>query len=212
MSSSPTKQPDFCEPGLSKLYLIVPMVLNILTDIYLVIIPITLLKGAQIPTYKKYGLTAIFSGAIFCMTAGLLRAILVLQDPVNGIRQGSAWACRESFVAFVTANIPAIWGWMKIKLRPLFGSLLSSNSGKASEPTADSYRLADTNNSGRWKSQSSRFQTTTTVIRGGDADDESDSSIKELTGPEMGITKDVTVSVRSEEAHGTGGMTYRQPS
>lgn len=190
------------------------MILNVLTDMYLVAIPVSMLWGAQIPTYKKYGLIAIFSGAIFCMTAGLLRGILILKDPVSGTRDGSAWACRESFVAFFTSNIPAIWGWLKVKLRPIFGSLLSSNSGKNGEPTGDSIRLADHSSSGRWKSQNSRFQTqTTTVIRGGDIEEDgSDSSIKELAPTDMGITKDVTVSVRSEAAPGPQRMTYRQPN
>ncbi|KAL2214402.1 hypothetical protein CC79DRAFT_1249002, partial [Sarocladium strictum] len=118
---------NICEPALSKVYVFVCMIPNILTDLYLVVIPISMLKGAQIPTYKKYGLIVIFSGAIFCMTAGLLRGITILQDSVDGARSGSAWACRESFVAFITSNIPAIWGWLKVKIRPIFGSLLSSN-------------------------------------------------------------------------------------
>jgi hypothetical protein len=51
----------------------------------------------------------------------------IYQNPQTGPQQGASWAVRESFVAIVTSNLPSTWAWMRQKLKPLFGSLLSSN-------------------------------------------------------------------------------------
>ncbi|KAF5670103.1 integral membrane protein PTH11 [Fusarium heterosporum] len=118
---------NFCHPALSKIYIFVIVCLNVVTDAYLLAIPIHMLWGARIPTIKKYCLLVIFSGAIFVMIAGLLRCFLILLNPETGPEEGAAWAVRESFVAVVTANLPCIWAWMRQKLKPLLGSLLSSN-------------------------------------------------------------------------------------
>lgn len=64
---------------MSNLNIFMTLVLNIITDIYLVLIPIPMLWGVQLPTIKRIGLCVIFSGAIFVMTAGILRCILILQ-------------------------------------------------------------------------------------------------------------------------------------
>lgn len=55
------------------------MILNILTDLYLIAIPLPLLWGARLPLIKKLSLTVVFSGAFFVMAAGILRGVLIVE-------------------------------------------------------------------------------------------------------------------------------------
>ncbi|KAG8673715.1 hypothetical protein FPOAC2_07177 [Fusarium poae] len=198
---------NLCQPALSKLYIFIIVVLNILTDIYLLAIPIPMLWGAKIPKVKRYGLVVLFSGAIFVMVAGILRCVLILQNTVTGPQEAASWAVRESFVAVVTSNLPSTWGWMRQKLRPIFGSLLSSNvvsSKYNGGPEPGSIMLGDGQGSG-WRSRSARSDLRTTndndhgeinvYIHGG-GEGSSDEIIPSKTG---GITKDVEFTV--EESH-----------
>ncbi|KAH7112389.1 hypothetical protein EDB81DRAFT_848883 [Dactylonectria macrodidyma] len=112
-------QPDpgnFCQPASSKLLIFLVVTLNIITDIYLMIIPIPVLWKAKVPRLKKVMLVLLFSGGIFVMVAGILRCILILKNPTTGPQQAASWAVRESFVAVVTSSIPMVWVWVRQKL------------------------------------------------------------------------------------------------
>ncbi|KAJ4128122.1 hypothetical protein NW768_008406 [Fusarium equiseti] len=195
---------NFCQPALSKIYIFVIVCLNITTDIYLLAIPIPMLWGARIPKVKKYGLLVLFSGAIFVMVAGLLRCFLILQNPDTGPEEGASWAVRESFVAVVTSNLPSTWGWMRQKLKPLFGSLLSSNnvSSKYKGAEPGSIMLGDGRGSG-WRSRSGRADNGLGTVNsehnvyihgGGDA-----SSDEIIPSMPDGIKKDVEFTVQESE-------------
>lgn len=45
-----------------------------------------------------------------------------------GVKEGVRWAVRESLVAIATANLPVTWAWMKEKLRPSLGTLITTYS------------------------------------------------------------------------------------
>ncbi|KAF5970074.1 integral membrane protein PTH11 [Fusarium bulbicola] len=200
---------NFCHPALSKLYIFIIVSLNILTDIYLLAIPIPMLWGARIPKVKKYGLLVLFSGAVFVMVAGLLRCILILKNPKTGPEEGASWAVRESFVAVVTANLPSTWGWMRQKLKPIFGSLLSSNNASSKYkggPEPGSIMLADGNGS-NWRRSNGRSVRSTTglgsvndrnvYIHGGSGEASSDEIIPSMP---LGITKEVEFTVEESDA------------
>ncbi|QGI88314.1 hypothetical protein CEK25_003270 [Fusarium fujikuroi] len=217
---------NFCHPAISRLYIFIIVSLNILTDVYLLAIPIPMLWGARIPKVKKYGLVVLFSGAVFVMVAGLLRCILILkvrdfpsseyreeftdltQNPKSGPIEGASWAVRESFVAVVTANLPSTWGWMRQKLKPIFGSLLSSNNVSSKYkggPEPGSIMLADGNGS-NWKRSNGRSIRSTTglgsvndrnvYIHGGGGEASSDEIIPSMPG----ITKEVEFTVEESNA------------
>lgn len=61
------------------MYILLSVTLNITTDAYLILIPVPMLWGTQLPTFKKLTLVVVFSGALFVMAAGLLRGILILK-------------------------------------------------------------------------------------------------------------------------------------
>ncbi|CAG9946063.1 unnamed protein product [Clonostachys rosea f. rosea IK726] len=191
---------NLCQPALSKVYVLLSVTLNITTDAYLILIPVPMLWGTQLPTFKKLTLVVVFSGALFVMAAGLLRGILILKNPVDGPREGSAWAVRESFVAVVTSCLPMIWGWLKIKLKPFLGSLLSSQS-KKNGPEPGSIMLGDTNDGSAWRSGNRTHTTSRSITtRVMPAAERSSSDLSLNPKALGGITKQVAISVSSKKA------------
>ncbi|KAK7398638.1 hypothetical protein QQX98_011998 [Neonectria punicea] len=91
-----------CQPAVSKINLFVTVVLNGLTDVYLLSIPVPMLWSVRLPMPKKLGLVALFSGGIFVITAGTLRCILVLtvesgeRGRTGGLLGGARDVCGSS--------------------------------------------------------------------------------------------------------------------
>ncbi|KAK3389147.1 hypothetical protein B0H63DRAFT_94846 [Podospora didyma] len=137
---------NFCQPAISKIDIFVTVVLNVLTDLYLLSIPIPMLWKSSIRPLKKAGLILLFSGGIFVTMAGILRCVLIVTDPVNGAQQAGSWAVRETFVAVVTSNLPMIFPLINRWGRPLLKSIqsITSQGGKHSgmSRSADSNRGA----------------------------------------------------------------------
>jgi len=129
------------------------VVLNVLTDLYLLSIPIPMLWRASLRPAKKAGLILLFSGGIFVTMAGILRCVLILTDPINGAQQAGSWAVRETFVAVVTSNLPMVFPLVHRWGKPLIGSLrtFSSTAGKFSgmsrsaDPKPGAFKLEDKN-------------------------------------------------------------------
>ncbi|KAK0643835.1 hypothetical protein B0T16DRAFT_392298 [Cercophora newfieldiana] len=144
---------NFCQPAISKLDIFATLVLNVITDLYLLTIPIPMLWKASLRPAKKAGLMILFSGGIFVMVAGILRCILILADQTNGAQQAGSWAVRETFVAVVTSNLPMIFPLVNRWGKPLIGSIrtLGSTAGKvtgmsrSNDPKPGAFRLEDKN-------------------------------------------------------------------
>ncbi|CAG9975525.1 unnamed protein product [Clonostachys byssicola] len=197
---------NLCQPALSKLYILSTLILNLTTDIYLILIPIPMLWGTQLPTFKKLTLVVVFSGAMFVMAAAIVRSIVIFQNEIDGPRQGSSWAIRESFVAVITSCMPVIWGWLKIKLKPFLGSLLSSQTKKTG-PEPGSIMLGDTNDGSTWRSAKNTTTSRTITSRAMPDEERSSSELSlntALGGPKGsskgGIKKEVAISVSSAKA------------
>ncbi|KAL2839631.1 hypothetical protein BJY01DRAFT_250360, partial [Aspergillus pseudoustus] len=121
-----------CQPARSMVYVLVVMIPNVLTDLYLMSIPLPLLWTVRIGIRRKVTLMALFSGAVFVIMAAIIRAVTIITAGADGAVSGSKWACRESFVSIVVSNLPIIQplirrGASKIGLSGLF-----SNSGPSS--------------------------------------------------------------------------------
>ncbi|KAJ0424979.1 hypothetical protein BJY00DRAFT_308867 [Aspergillus carlsbadensis] len=124
---------NICQPACSKVYVLVVMIPNVLTDIYLMSIPLPLLWTVRIGIRRKVTLMALFSGAVFVIMAAIIRAVTILTAGADGAVSGSKWACRESFVSIIVSNLPIVQplirrGASKIGLSGLF-----SNSGRPSD-------------------------------------------------------------------------------
>ncbi|KAF5004831.1 hypothetical protein FDECE_8675 [Fusarium decemcellulare] len=110
--------------------------------------------GTQIRKAKKVGLIVLFSGGIFVMVAGILRAVLIIKNPTTGALQSASWAVRESFVAIVTSNLPMTYGWFQQKLKPVLGSWLSSSdTNHKSGPEPGSMVLGNVGHHSGWRSE-----------------------------------------------------------
>jgi hypothetical protein len=68
---------DICQPTISRVYVILTVTLNIVTDIYLLSIPLPLLWTVNIGLKRKIPLMALFSGAAFVIIAGIIRAVTI---------------------------------------------------------------------------------------------------------------------------------------
>ncbi|KAK4150035.1 hypothetical protein C8A00DRAFT_37367 [Chaetomidium leptoderma] len=139
----------FCQPAISEIDIFVTVVLNVLTDIYLMSIPIPMLWTSSLKPLKKAGLILLFSGGIFVTTAAILRCALIIADPINGAQKAGSWAVRETFVAVVTSNVPMISPLIARCLRPIIGSLRStSSSNKISNKISKLTKSGDTRGRG----------------------------------------------------------------
>lgn len=70
---------DLCQPASSKLLIFLVVILNIVTDIYLITIPIPVVWKANVTKLQKLMLVLLFSGGVFVMVAGILRCVLILK-------------------------------------------------------------------------------------------------------------------------------------
>lgn len=133
-----------CQPAISKYDLFFTVVLNVVTDLYLMSIPLPLFWKAQIPIKKKTWLLIMFSGGIFVVMAGILRCVLILTAGANGAQQAGSWAVRETFVAVVIGNIPMIQPLLTRSINHLsrsFPSLSSASTGNGT-PLKDFVRIS----------------------------------------------------------------------
>ncbi|KAJ6151338.1 hypothetical protein N7470_007932 [Penicillium chermesinum] len=130
---------NLCQPAVSKIDIYVTVVLNVLTDIYLISIPAPMLFRARLRWREKVELLVLFSGGLFVMMCGILRCVLILTDGANGAEQAGSWACRETFVAVVIGNVPMIYPLIRRMARRA-GLYLSTKGGSQSDPA---YQLSD---------------------------------------------------------------------
>ncbi|KAF3095745.1 hypothetical protein TWF569_003462 [Orbilia oligospora] len=187
--------PNACQPAISKIDCYVTVVLNVLTDMYLMYIPLPLLWKAQIPLKRKFLLIAMFSGGCFIITAGILRVGFILADPIGGALAAGSWACRETFVSVIIGNIPMIY--------PLFMRGVSSVRSMYATGTARTYgsnksngtamELPRYNNSS--KNKKGQYSVGRTILNA----TESEERIMASKGSE-GIKADVTYEVKSAPA------------
>lgn len=70
------------------------MILNIVTDLYLVLIPIPMFWGVKLPVLKRLSLMLVFSGAFFVMAAGILRGVLILKVRITPLHLHLSFSIR----------------------------------------------------------------------------------------------------------------------
>ncbi|RDW64599.1 hypothetical protein BP6252_10250 [Coleophoma cylindrospora] len=121
---------NHCQPAVSKVDLYVTLILNVLTDFYLLTIPLPvsnisarstisadiekMLWQAKLSLKTKLSLLFVLSGGVFVMMAGILRVVIILHDPLRGAQKAGSWAVRETFVAVVVGNLPMIYPLIRL--------------------------------------------------------------------------------------------------
>jgi hypothetical protein len=123
-----------CQPAVSNGILWAWYGLNVVSDVYLLSIPLPLLWTTRLKNWKRFALVFLFSGGIFVMVCATIRSVLVLTDPINGAQTAGSWAVRETFVALVTTNLPHIFPLLKTWFEPVVAKLSGHfSSNKKSE-------------------------------------------------------------------------------
>ncbi|TPX07712.1 uncharacterized protein E0L32_010608 [Thyridium curvatum] len=210
-----------CQPAESRANLFVTLTLNVLTDIYLMTIPIPMVWTARLRPARKAGLILLFSGGLFVMGAGVMRCVEIIYNPATDALQTSSWGCRETFIAIVTTNMPMVVPLLRKWFGPYLtklGILTSRRAGTYPEsPRRPPTGLPDLelgNHTyvvhGRWDGQPSpRFRRNTDGESIQEpAQDTTDDSIQEqsprMDTPLGGIRKTVTYRVEDEDMlHGS---------
>ncbi|KAI5927594.1 hypothetical protein F4810DRAFT_271739 [Camillea tinctor] len=129
---------NHCMPAISTIQTIFVMVMNTLTDFYLMAIPLPVVWESHLPLKKKLALLVMFSGGVLEMVFGILRCVSILTKGDIDPAQSGYWSVRESFVSVVTTNLPVVY--------PLFKGLIdkgrSASRSKATNTTdSRGYRL-----------------------------------------------------------------------
>ncbi|KAJ5176540.1 uncharacterized protein N7482_002417 [Penicillium canariense] len=128
------------------LYVVIA-VLNVITDICIMLIPIPILTKLQVPLQRKLILAVMFSSGFFIMICTVLRCYYSLGDITN-LPIALGWADRECFVAAIVVSLPGI--------KPLFRNtrwLGSTNRKDSKVPyhNGDGYNHFGSKTSGKTK-------------------------------------------------------------
>ncbi|TVY36494.1 hypothetical protein LOCC1_G008207 [Lachnellula occidentalis] len=82
-------------------------VLNVGTDLGILVIPIPIIWKVKIPLGRKIIIGALLFSGVFVITAALLRCILTLAN-TKEIGNSTIWGIRETFVSLIAISTPAI--------------------------------------------------------------------------------------------------------
>ncbi|KAK7975532.1 hypothetical protein PG989_013995 [Apiospora arundinis] len=152
-----------CQTTVSIVNYLVTVSLNILTDIYLMAIPVPMLLHARLRTTKKLGLCLLFSGGIFVGTAAILRCVLALKGPKDNANTSAAWAVRESFVAILVTNMPVLWPSILKLTQAVRSTLLLGYASRSSERESSARPVYELRSSRKGRQvRKSKFHITTT--------------------------------------------------
>ncbi|KAI0385732.1 hypothetical protein F5Y04DRAFT_291184 [Hypomontagnella monticulosa] len=98
-----------CMPAISTVQTIYVMIMNTLTDFYLMAIPLPVVWKSHLPWRKKLVLLVMFSGGFLEMAFGILRCVSILTLGDIDPAQSGYWSVRESFVSMVLTNMPMVY-------------------------------------------------------------------------------------------------------
>ncbi|KAI9163919.1 hypothetical protein HJFPF1_05551 [Paramyrothecium foliicola] len=111
-------------------HMITNAVLNISSDIMIILLPMPLLIQSSLPIKRKIILCAVFALGIFTILAAALSKYYSLGSPYG--TEWIFWYIREVSTAIITANLPLTWTlWQAIFG---IGAFYSSKYGKSSNP------------------------------------------------------------------------------
>ncbi|KAI1477703.1 hypothetical protein F4774DRAFT_189112 [Daldinia eschscholtzii] len=128
-----------CMPAISTVQTIFVMIMNTLTDFYLMAIPLPVVWKSHLPWRKKLVLLVMFSGGFLEMAFGILRCVSILTLGDIDPAQSGYWSVRESFVSVVLTNMPMVYPMFR---RFIEKGLSASRSKVTSEGDSRGYKLS----------------------------------------------------------------------
>ncbi|EGE79720.2 hypothetical protein BDDG_02661 [Blastomyces dermatitidis ATCC 18188] len=124
-----------CQGAVSRPIVFVTYIASVLTDIYLIMIPLPMLWGTRLKLAKKIGATIVLGAGVFVLVCATLKTIFVEVDPIHGAELAGRWGTREAFVSVVTTNLPMMLPLVRMWLKPLLGSAIFSSRMPYKHPT-----------------------------------------------------------------------------
>ncbi|KAF4502280.1 integral membrane PTH11 [Fusarium agapanthi] len=130
-------------------HLITNAVINITSDIMIILIPMPIFIKSQLPLKRKAVLVGVFALGSFTILSAILNKFYSFNEPFGS--NWTFWYIRESSTAIITANLPYIW----TLLRRIFklGSFSGSTYGKSANNPSKAYRSNFTNHRSVVRSQ-----------------------------------------------------------
>ncbi|KAE8366207.1 hypothetical protein BDV27DRAFT_143825 [Aspergillus caelatus] len=117
---------NICQPAISEAIVWVTFIANIITDPYLIFIPIPMLWKSSLKLIKKIATTIVLGAGVFVLVCATLKSVFLITELLNGAEIANSWGTRETFVAVVTTNLPMIFHLFRSWLTVLFGSAFQS--------------------------------------------------------------------------------------
>ncbi|KAF1979871.1 hypothetical protein BU23DRAFT_523437 [Bimuria novae-zelandiae CBS 107.79] len=122
---------NVCQAAISIPIVWVMFVTNVVTDAYLVLIPIPMLWQSSLKLIKKLAATLVLSAGVLIIVCATLKSVFVLVDPEQGGQLAAAWGTRETFIAVITTNLPMVFPLLKVWFAPWLPTTNCSTSNKA---------------------------------------------------------------------------------
>ncbi|RDW72818.1 hypothetical protein BP6252_06725 [Coleophoma cylindrospora] len=124
-----------CQGAVARPIVWVTFASSVVTDLYLIMVPLPMLWGTTLRFVKKLAATFVLGAGVFVLVCSLLKTVFVIVDPIHGAQLAGEWGTREAFVSVFTTNLPMIFPLLKTWLRPIFGSMLASTQTASKYPT-----------------------------------------------------------------------------
>ncbi|PYH80289.1 hypothetical protein BO82DRAFT_313273 [Aspergillus uvarum CBS 121591] len=118
---------NVCQPAISMPVVAITFASNLLTDPYLILLPIPMLWGSSLKVIKKIAATIILSAGIFILVCATLKAVFIIVEQDKGASLAEEWGTRETFAAVITTNLPMVFHLLRTWLARAFGSAFQSS-------------------------------------------------------------------------------------
>ncbi|EXU98679.1 hypothetical protein X797_008153 [Metarhizium robertsii] len=180
--------PDSTQCSAATNHLITNAVLNISSDIMIILIPMPIFLQSRLKWRKKLILVGVFALGGFTILSAILNKFYSFNEPF-----GSAWTfwyIRESSTAIIVANLPLTW----TVFRRLF-HLRSFDNSEYSSKTRSCQPSSTLRSHGQAHGQAHGRTANRSYIRQGDAND------GDLAGSQEEITKGQGISLRIYQRH-----------
>ncbi|CAI9634724.1 unnamed protein product [Alternaria burnsii] len=123
-----------CTAAVSKNLIWVTFVFNVLTDIYLLLIPMPMLWKSSMKRYKKIASMVVLGAGMLVIVCAVVKTFYLISDPYNSAELTASWGTRETFIAIFTTNLPMIFPLLRNWFAPFLSSTIGSSNSKPQKP------------------------------------------------------------------------------
>ncbi|PGH06142.1 hypothetical protein GX51_02530 [Blastomyces parvus] len=148
-----------CQAGVSRPVVFSTFTASVLTDVYLIMIPLPVLWGTRLKLAKKIGATVVLGAGIFVLVCATVKTICVEVDTAHGAELAGKWGTRETFVSVITTNLPMMFPFVRMIQRPMLGSAVAASPTQSRHPV--SFRTSNRSGGGGYSDDSHKYSSHT---------------------------------------------------